>query len=575
MPNPTLTAHASLPGVQKKHVLRTLALFRRELGLVALFSSVANLMMLAPTLYMLQVYDRVMMSRSEVTLTAVSLIALILLSALAFSEWLRSRIVVRIGLKIDLRLSDPLFRATFHQQLRGDAGNPTQAFADLATVRQWITSQAVFAFFDAPWTLLYVAAMFMLHPFLGWVTVAFVLNLGLLALLSSRKIVGVKEEASEEEREVNAFVHSKLRNAEVIEAHGMVGHLKQRWLARQRESIAINEKANDTELKMSSLTREVTLLKQSLALGAGAILVIQGELTIGAMIAANLLMSRATSPLDTMVGSWRSFMTAWAAMRRVDALLDGAPKPAVRDLQLPGYRILELRNVSATAPGRSRPILDNVNLTLSPGEIVAIVGPSGSGKSTLGKVLLGVWPEVSGSVLYGGHPIAALDREQFGAEIGYLPQDYELFDASVADNIVRLGTIDPDKMIAAAKLAGVHDTVQRLPGGYNAILRKQNSFLSGGQRQLLAMARAVYGQPSLLVLDEPNANLDEEGELALSRALTTLREQGATVVVITHQNNLLDLADRVVALKDGIVGRQINQGEQPRMALNNPPDFTA
>ena len=561
MHNPTPMATLDMHYLPKLKVLRTLGLFRRELSLVAVFSSVANLMMLAPTMYMLQIYDRVMISRSEITLAAVSLIALVLLSSLVISEWIRTKIIVRIGLNIDLRLSDPLFRAVFSKQLRGGTGNPTQAFADLATVRQWLSSQAVFAFFDAPWTLLYIATMFMLHPFLGWVTVAFVLNLALLALISSRMIVNVKEEANEEERELNTFVHSKLRNAEVIQAHGMVGNLKRRWLTRQREAIAYTEKANDTELKMNSLSREITLLKQSLALGAGAILVIQGELTVGAMIAANLLMSRATAPLDMMVNSWRSFMMAWAAMRRVDAVLADCPTNPVRQVQLPRYRMLELRNVSAMASGRSRPILENLNFNLSPGEIAAIVGPSGSGKSTLGKVLLGVWPDTTGETLYGGQPLRNLDREQLGSSFGYLPQDYELFDASVADNIARLDILDSEKMIAAAKLAGVHDIIQRLPGGYNAIIRNQNSFLSGGQRQLLALARAIYDSPSLLVLDEPNANLDEEGEKALAQALDTLRGRGTAIAVITHQTNLLELADRVISLENGVIVRQLNRGE--------------
>jgi ATP-binding cassette subfamily C exporter for protease/lipase len=574
MADTTLNADSRLRLFQNRPtILGTLKLFRKELALIAFYSTIANLLMLSPTIYMLQIYDRVMISRSEITLSAVSLIALILLSSLAFSEWVRSKLIVRIGLQLDLRLSDPLFRATFHHLLRGGSENPTQAFADLSTVRQWLTSQAVFAFFDAPWTIVYVTLMFMLHPFLGWVTIAFVLNLALLAWFSSRMIVGVKEEASEEEKEVNTFVHSKLRNAEVIEAHGMVGNLKRRWLARQRDAIAVHEKANETELRMNSLSREITLLKQSLALGAGAILVIDGELSIGAMIAANLLMSRATAPLDMMVSSWRSFMMARAAMRRVDAVLADAPPETTLGFQPPVYRTLELRSVTATALQRERPILDNISLKLLPGEVTAIVGPSGSGKSTLGKVILGIWPEARGQVLYCGQPITAINREQLGPTIGYLPQDFELFDASVADNIARMGAIDPEKMIAAARLAGVHDTILRLPGGYNAVLRSQNSFLSGGQRQLLALARAVYDSPSLLVLDEPNANIDEDGESALAQAITTLREKGASIVVITHQTGLLELADRVIGLKDGVIVRQINRNDQARIAPVKPTNL--
>jgi ATP-binding cassette subfamily C exporter for protease/lipase len=554
-------------GARKRHreLWAALLAFRREFVLVGLLSAVANLLMLTPTLYMLQVYDRVMISQNELTLTAVSLIALLMFGTMALAEWGRSKLLVASGVQFDESLSTRVFNASFESHLSGTnqpGRGPARAFADLLQVRQFITGNGIFAFFDLPWVPIYIGVMFLLHPFLGWLSIAFAIVQGLLAWLGHRRAVEPAEQAQLAQTEVQQFVQGKLRNAEVLESMGMLPNLKDHWARRHAQALHKAEQAQGVTHRVTAISKFVRYTQQSLSLGAGALLVIDGQLTPGAMIAANVLMTRALAPIDMLVGTWRSFITAQAAFLRLGVLLDQHPPrdPALRRVPPQGH--LSLKGVVATAPGRPDPILKGVDVELPPGQVLVVLGPSGSGKSTLARVMMGIWGDVSGEVLLDGRPIADWDRVELGPHLGYLPQDIELFDGSVAENIARFAKIDSQQVIEASKAAGLHEMILRMPRGYDTPIGEAGSVLSGGQRQRVALARAVYGQPVLVVLDEPNANLDDVGEAALARAVQQLKQRGAAVVLITHRPGAIAMADRLLLLSEGRV-----QAHGPRDAV--------
>ncbi len=536
---------------QRSELRAVLWRFRREFAVCMVFSALINLLMLTPTLYMLQLFDRVMISQSLLTLGAMTLVMLFFFAVMSFSEWLRSRLLVRLGVRLDEELNSRVFNASFESQLRQFGGNPAQAFSDLTNLRQFMTGNGLFAFMDAPWTPIYLAVLFMLHPWLGALGVVFSLILVVLAWFSNRATQAPLEKAMESSGQTTTFVQSKLRNAEVIEAMGMLGDLRRHWMSRHRNHLRLNGTASDVSARVQALTKFVRYTQQSLALGAGALLVIEGELTAGAMIAANVLMGRATQPLDMMVGTWKSFLGARKSFARLEALLDRHPaRPAGLVREVPRGE-MRIEGLVATAPGRQLPILQGLTADFPAGEVIGIIGPSGSGKSTLARALVGIWPFTEGRVLLDGEPIDSWDRDELGPFIGYLPQDIELFEGTIAENIARFGNIDPDKVIRACQRAGVHDMILRLPKGYDTPMGEAGNTLSGGQRQRIGLARAMYGDPSVLVLDEPNSNLDEVGEAALLKAVQDLKAQGRTVFLITHRSGILAATDRLLLLKEG------------------------
>jgi ATP-binding cassette subfamily C exporter for protease/lipase len=514
---------------------------------------------------MLQVYDRVMVSQNALTLTAVSLIALLAYAVMAVAEWGRARLLVGTGIRFDESLSTRVFNASFESHLSGvnvPGRGPARAFGDLLQVRQFVTGNGFFAFFDLPWVPIYIAVMFLLHPFLGWLSIAFAVVQGLLAWLGHRRAVAPAEAAQLSLSESQQYVNGKLRNAEVLEALGMVANLKKHWARRHAQWNEDSGRAQGVTHRITALSKFVRYTQQSLSLGAGALLVIDGQLSPGAMIAANVLMTRALAPIDTMVGTWRGFITAREAFVRLGQLLAEHPErdPALQRVPPTGH--LTLRDVVAVAPTRPEPILKGVSLELTPGQVLVVLGPSGSGKSTLARVMLGIWGDVRGEVLLDGRPIDGWDRVELGPHVGYLPQDIELFEGSIAENIARFAQVDAMKVIDAARSTGLHDMILRMPKGYDTPIGESGGMLSGGQRQRVALARAIYGTPKLVVLDEPNANLDDVGEIALARTVQMLRERGATVVLVTHRPGALALADRVLVMRDGRV-----QMEGPRDAV--------
>ena len=550
--------------------------FRREFLIVGLFSMVANLMMLAPTIYMLQVFDRVMYSRSEITLLAVSLIVLFFFGVMAFSEWSRSRVLVRAGVRFDRQLSTRVFNASFESSLSQSTASPSRAFGDLVTLRQFLTGAGIFALFDAPWAPIYVAVIFFLHPFLGAVSLVFAVVQGALAWFGHRQTVAPAEDAFRAAGDVHAWLQSKLRNAEVIESMGMLGNLRRRWRRSQNLYLAQNTEAQKVSTRVMAWSKFIRYSQQSLALAAGAVLVIEGQLTPGGMIATNLLMGRALAPIDQLVAGWRSFIATRAAFHRLEQLLADYPERDPNLTRVAPRGELTLRDVVASAAGRAVPILKGVGFFAAAGTVTAIMGPSGSGKSTLARAMLGIWPDVSGEVLLDGLPIEGWNRIELGPHLGYLPQDIEMFEGTIGENIARFGELDSAKVIEAARCAGLHEMILRLPKGYDTPIGEAGNLLSGGQRQRIGIARAVYGNPALLVLDEPNANLDEAGDAALVTTLLQVKAKGTTIFLITHRGGAVAVADRILVLQDGQITAdgprdQVLASLRPPQALHKKP----
>jgi len=537
----------------RSELAATLWTFRREFAVCLIFSMAINILMLTPTLYMLQVYDRVLVSQSNLTLIALTLVMLFFFAMMAFAEWSRSRLLVRTGVRLDVMLNSRVFNSSFEAYLNQLSHNPVQAFTDLTNVRQFLTGNGLFAFMDAPWTPVYIVVLFMLHPWLGILSIIFATILLGLAYLSHRLSFAAIERSNEAGVQVNTYLHSKLRNAEIIESLGMLGNLRRRWHLRHQQHLWLDGRAQDLGSRIQALTKFVRYSQQSLILGAGALLVIEGRLSPGAMIAANVLMARALYPVETIIGTWKAFISARTAFARLEKLLAAHPERETGAIHPPPAGHMRLENLVATAPGRELPILMGLTADFAAGEVVAIIGPSGSGKSTLARALVGIWPTVEGRVLIDGEPIQSWDRQELGPYLGYLPQDIELFEGSIAENIARFGAIDASKVICAAERTGVHEMILRFPRGYDTPMGEAGNVLSGGQRQRIGLARAMYGDPSVIVLDEPNSNLDNIGDDALVKAIRDLKHQGRTVFLITHRTNIIGIADRVLVLRDGSI----------------------
>ena len=532
---------------------RSLWAFRREFVWVGVFSLFVNVLMLAPTLYMMQIFDRVMQSQNEFTLIALTLVTVGLLGVMALAEWLRSRLLVRAGVRFDEFLSARVFNASFEANLNQATHNPVQSFTDLVNLRQFLTGNGVFAFFDTPWTPVYIGVLFLMHPLLGWVGVGFLILLALLAWGSHRLTAPRHAQAMSGWVQSTTYLTSKLRNAETVQAMGMMGNLRRQWLQLYERQLVGGADAQRIAHRVQAFTKFVQYSQQSIVLAVGAWLVIHGELTAGAMVASNAIMSYALRPISTLVGTWKQFVDARVAYGRLARLLDEHPERSADHAADAVRGQITLRGLVASAAHRPLPILKGLDAAFVAGEVVAIVGPSGAGKSTLARCLVGIWPQTEGAVLLDGQPLQGWSREALGPHIGYLPQDIELLDGTIAENIARFSVVDSVKVIEAAQRTGIHEMILRLPKGYDTPMGLAGGQLSGGQRQRVALARALYGNPALMVLDEPSANLDDQGVAALAKAIQELKARGTTVFMVLHQRNLLAEADRVLVLNDGVI----------------------
>jgi ATP-binding cassette subfamily C exporter for protease/lipase len=528
--------------------------FKKEFFWVGFFSLVANVLTLSPTLYMLQIFDRVMLSQSEITLIMLTLIIVIFVATMAFAEWIRSRLLVRAGVRFDEQLNIRIFSASFESNLEQEQEN-TNVFAALNRLRHFLTGNGIIAFFDLPWTPVYLFVLFAMHPLLGYFGIGFTILLAFVAIISSHLTSCKMEHAISAETATNTYLVDKLRNTDAIEAMGMLRSLKRRWLSLYLCHANAHWIAQERAGLIAAFSKFLQYTQQSLVLALGAWLAIRGELSLGAMIASNVLMGNALRPIGVLVATWKEFVQARQAYGDISVLLNKFPDPGPRHESSRVHGQIILHQLSAFSSQRNTPILNNLNARFEPGEVIGIVGDSGAGKSTLARCLIGIWPNTTGKVLIDGVDVRHWARQPNGLRVGYMPQNIELIDGTIAENICCFGEIDSTAILVAAKRADIHEMILRLPAGYDTPIGQAGKLLSGGQRQRLALARAIYGSPDLVVLDEPNANLDDAGEAALMRAISDLKSVGNNVFMVLHQRNLLALADRVVMMSEGKIVR--------------------
>jgi ATP-binding cassette subfamily C protein EexD len=516
------------------------------------FSMIINFLMIVPSIYMLQVYDRVVSTGNQSTLLMLTLIILVAFITLGALEWVRSQILVKVSTRLETLLNQRLFQVAFKQALySGGQKATTQPLDDLTGLRQFLTGNGLFAFFDVPWMPVYLALLFIFHPWYGWFSVFTAILLCIVAIVTEKVTAKTLSEANNVAMATRSLLGKNLRNAEVIESMGMLGNIRQRWMSGALKVLDLQALASSRAGLLSSLSKIIRMSSQSLILGLGAYLVIEREISPGLMIAGSILMGRALAPIDLMIGTWKGFIGARGQYYRLNEILLQIPADKER-MQLPepeGH--IRLENAVVTPPGSKTPVIKGISLAIEKGDIVGVIGSSGAGKSTLARAILGIWPTVDGAIRLDGAEVFHWDREQLGRFIGYLPQDIELFDGTISENIARFGEVDPEKVVEAAKMADVHDLILRLPEGFDTVIGGSGGNLSGGQRQRIGLARALYGCPALVVLDEPNSNLDEQGESALEKALVQLKQKQSTVLIITHRNNVLSKVDKLLILRDG------------------------
>ena len=554
---------------------RALAACRGSFLTTAFFSLFVNLLMLVPAIYMLAVYDRVLQSGSESTLLMLTGITVFLFLVLGGLEWIRSRIMVATSARLDEQLGERVFEAIFAQSLTSSRQVSTaQPLSDLVQLRQFLTGPGLLAFFDAPWIPIYVGFMFLFHWTFGIVAVVSVLLLLGLTCWNELATRTDLAEANRDALEATQFTQRNLRNAEVVEAMGMLPRLRARWQTKQRQVLARQSRASTKASLINALSRTYRLTIQSLALGLGAYLAIQKQITPGLVISGSILLGRALAPLDQMIAGWRGFLGAREASQRLETLLRTIPAQEPR-MALPPLRgQITLEDLVITVPGRQEPILNGVTLTIEPGTSVALIGPSAAGKSTLARAILGLYPPARGRACLDGADVQNWDRTQLGQSVGYLPQDVELLDGTVAENIARFGAVDPTQVVDAARLAGIHEMVLSFPQAYDTPLIGGGVALSAGQQQRIGIARAIYGHPRVVVLDEPNANLDLAGEAALQTTLHQLQQQGCTVVLVTHRTNILKAVHRIALIAHGKLALY-GPREKVLAAMAQPPTMVS
>lgn len=520
---------------------------------VGFFSLFANVLMLAMPLYMLQVYDRVLTSRSQETLILLTVVAIGALVLLGLIEGVRSRILVRVGSWLEHALAPELVAHAVRTSLTSSRSAGAQGLRDLAAVRNFLAGSGIFHLFDTPWVPFYLGIIALFHPILGIAALVGGVSLLAVAILNewmTRRPLAIAGRLS---NELFGRAEARMRNAEIIEAMGMLPAVTADWQRENERVIDLQTSASNRAGTLAALTRFLRLGVQVGILGIGAWLAIRQEITPGTMVAASILLSRALAPVEQMIGTWRGFVNARSAWTRIRAALD-SPNARRGTTMLPvPAGVVDAEAATVFAPGRDAPVLQSLTFHLEAGESLGVIGPSAAGKTSLARLLVGVWPAHSGMARLDGSDVFTWSRQDLGRHIGYLPQDVELFDGTVKQNIARMGEVDDEAAIAAARLAGVHEMILRLPMGYDTQIGEGGIKPSGGQRQRLALARAFYGRPRLLVLDEPNANLDAEGEDALIRALTHARESRITTVIIAHRPRVLASVDKLMVLRDGRV----------------------
>jgi ATP-binding cassette subfamily C exporter for protease/lipase len=517
------------------------------------FSTLISLLALMPTVYMLEVYDRVVNSRSGMTLLMLTVLIVLAYAVMELLEKIRGALMRAAGVQVDEALSKRVYDAMFLGFLKRQVGGSTQVLNDLKLVREFLANPALMALFEAPVALVALALIFAISPVLGWASVlGAIAQLG-VAYMNERATRKPLNEANRSAVGAQQFAEASLRNAHVMESMGMLDAVHDRWQKRQQEFVAYQATASEGAGLWTAMSKAVQQVMSSLLLGLGAWLFLKNMLNGGEsmMIIGSVLGGRVLAPLSQIVAQWNSVVTVRAAWSRLDNLLANVPvKPEAMPLPAP-KGMLTVEGLMAGAPGQQVPIVRGVQFALSPGEVLAVVGPSASGKTTLARLLVGLWPAMSGKVRLDGADVFTWEKTELGPYLGYLPQGVELLDGTLAENIARFGEVDMAQVEAAARLVGVHELIMSLPQGYNSPVGRDGAMLSGGQRQRVGLARALYGKPVFVVLDEPNSSLDEAGDAALANAIATLKQLGTTFVVMTHRTSVLGVADKMLIMREG------------------------
>jgi len=549
---PSLRKITSAEG--KNKLTEVLLTYRKILIYLFFFSGLMSLLSIVPALYMFQIYDSVLTTRNVTTLLMLTLIVVFMYAFFWFLDWTRSQILIKLSNELDLKLRDKVFLSVLRRIVMSGSTSASQAFNDLTNLRQFLTGAGLTAFLDLPWMPVYIVVIFLIHPVLGIYSIVVGVIQLFLAILNEYLTKKELFESNKHYHSATSFLQANLRNAEVIEAMGMHSAVRNYWLKKYLPTIELQHRASRKAGVLQSIIKTSRIAFQSGMLGLGAYFAIHNVITAGEMIMASILMGRALSPIDTAVANWRNFVSARESYRKLSELLFffEENKPSVKLPPPKGY--VSFENVMVSPPQNPNlMILKNISFSAQPGELICIIGPTAAGKSTLAKTITGVWKAVAGKVRIDGADINHYDKEHLGQYIGYLPQDIELFEGTIAENIARFGEIDSEKVIRAAQIAGVHEIILNLPQGYDTPIGEAGAYLSGGQRQRIALARAFYGDPSIIVLDEPNSNLDEPGEAALMKALRIMKDLDKTIFVISHKLNLLGLADKIMVMVNGTI----------------------
>ena len=519
----------------------------------AWFSVFTNLLVLAPSGYMLEVYDRVLNSSDVMTLAMLTLLVLGAYALMEVLEWVRSEVMHEAAVDFDKQFNRRIFDAIFEANLKRLPFGTAQAMNDFRSVRDFLGAPVLMAMMDAPMSLLFLVIIFMISPVLGWASVIAAVAQTLIGWLNERSTQPPLMAANRSAIGAQQYADNTLRNAQVIEAMGMLRDIHKRWFKKQEEFLNLQATASDHGGFYQALSRFLQNTISSGLLGLGAWLLLNNQLNGGAsyMIVGSILGGRVLAPLGQLVAQWQMVVNVRVAYARLDAVLNAVPaKPESMQLPPPSGQLL-VEQVMAGAPGSQVAILRGVAFALNPGEVLAVVGPSASGKTTLARLLVGLWPAASGKVRLDGADIYSWDKNHLGPFVGYLPQGVELFDGTIADNIARFGVIDTAQVEAAARAVGLHELIMALPKGYDSQVGRDGAVLSGGQRQRVGLARAIYGRPAFVVLDEPNSSLDEQGDAALAASIANLKASGTTFVVMTHRTSVLGVADKMLVLRDG------------------------
>jgi len=523
--------------------------FRRA----ALFSVFASLLILAPSVYMLEVYDRVVNTRSHMTLTMLTVVVLFAFVVMEVLEWVRSEVMHEASMAFDRRMSGRIFSAIFEANLKRLPGGSAQPMNDLRSVRDFLTTPVVLALMEAPVALTFLIVIFAISPVLGWSSVVAAILVTFVGWLNERSTQPPLLAANRSAIAAQQYADGTLRNAQVIESMGMLGNIHKRWMGKQQEFLGLQAQASDHAGFYQAVSKFLQNTTSSLLLGLAAWLLLRNQLNGGAayMIIGSILGGRVLSPLVQIVSQWQTVVNVRDAYSRLDSMLAMvALRPESMALPAPlGH--LQVDTLIAGAPGFTAPILKGISFGLLPGDVLAVVGPSASGKTTLARLLVGLWPASNGKVRLDGVDVFTWDKLELGPHLGYLPQGVELFDGTLAENIARFGKVDQAKVEAAARAIGLHDFILSLPLGYDSPVGREGTMLSGGQRQRVGLARAFYGVPAFIVLDEPNSSLDEQGDADLASAITQLKAKGSTLVVMTHRTSVLSVADKMLVLREG------------------------